>query len=657
MELEIIKGVGKKTVSLLNNLNIYNVNDLVEDYPFRYDIIRFGTLNDTINEYGYIECEIVTYPKSVMIRRNFSKLSFDASIGDDFIHVNIFNRPFLKQTLKLNDTVVLYGKYDKLKNTFLASNIFFDKKNNTIEPIYHLTEGVTENLMRKLISSALSMPIEVIDYIPDSINKKYKLIDKKEALNKIHKPQTINDVKQAKLKLIYEEFFKFMFKVNYLKIKEKKANGIQRKLDEKTSSKYFDLLPFTMTEDQLKACKEIYDDMSSETRMNRLVLGDVGSGKTVVAAYAIYLNYLSKHQTAFMAPTEILAIQHYKSLTKLFKGTKMNIELLTGHMTKKEKNNIYDRLKNHDIDLVIGTHALISEEVTFDNLGLVITDEQHRFGVLQRNNLENKGTRPDVLYLSATPIPRTYALTIYGDTDISIIKTKPKGRKEIITKVVKEKDIKYAYNIIQEELNNDHQVFVVSPLIDNPESELTSVNELKGVLDKEFPNYTIGIIHGKLKQEEKDIIMNEFLNNKIQILISTTVIEVGIDIPNSTIMMIYNAERFGLATLHQLRGRVGRNDLQSYCLLVSNKDNQRLKVMEESNDGFYITEKDFEMRREGDLFGTVQSGDMVFKIGDIRENIKILMQCKIDSEEFITSNEYKEYDIYQQIINEISFLN
>ena len=393
--------------------------------------------------------------------------------------------------------------------------------------------------------------------------------------------------------------------------------------------------------------------------MNRLILGDVGSGKTIVATYAIYLNFLSGYQSALMAPTEILAEQHFKSISKILEIFNIKTALLTGSMKKREKDKVIEELKNGDINLIIGTHALISDGVLFKNLGLVVTDEQHRFGVGQRNTLRDKGITPDVLYLSATPIPRTYALTIYGDLDISIIKTKPLGRKEIITKVETESNIKKVLYKMLEELKNNHQVYVVSPLIENnDESDLKSVLDLKEKLNIAFQNkVSIGILHGKLKQSEKDKIMESFKNGDIKILISTTVIEVGIDVPNSTMMVIYNAERFGLATLHQLRGRVGRNNLQSFCYLISNKEVERLKVLENSNDGFYISEKDFEMRGSGDLFGIRQSGDILFKIADLKEDYEILLQSKKDSEEYLESNLYKENEYYKNLLSNISFIN
>ena len=655
MELENIKGIGPKMRETLANLNINSIQDLLEYYPYRYNFIVYKNINELESEPGYLKCHVLTDAKAFYIKKNFNKLTFLAEAYNIDFNVVIFNRAYLKNNIKINKELILLGKYDRLKNTFTASDIKFNLPNNTIEPIYHLTQGISSNAISKLIKEAININETYIDRIPELYNEKYKFISKYDAIKDIHFPSSINEVKQAKLKLIYEEFFKFMFKINYLKITEKKALGIKR--DIKDDSLFFQLLPFKFTVDQEKTIQEIKKDMTSDSRMNRLILGDVGSGKTSVAAYAIYINYLSGYQTAFMAPTEILAVQHYKSLNKLFKGTDITTELLTGHMTKKEKEAVYGRLKSGEINLLIGTHALINDNVLFNNLGLVITDEQHRFGVLQRNTLENKGVRPDVLYLSATPIPRTYALTIYGDTDVSIIKTKPVGRKEIITKVYKEKDIKEVLGKVFEEIKNNHQVFVVSPLIENEESDLNSVTILKDKLSTAFKDSSIEIIHGKMKQQEKDAIMNNFVNQKIDILISTTVIEVGIDVPNATVMIIYNAERFGLATLHQLRGRVGRGESQSYCFLISDYDNKRLKVMEESNDGFYITEKDFEQRREGDLFGTKQSGDMVFKIADIKRDYQILLQTQKDSEEYIKSENYKDNKYYLQVIDDLKFLN
>lgn len=659
MNINELKGVGVTLEKKLNNLGINSINDLLEYYPYKYNIINIVSINAVNdNENCTVKVTIVDTPRVGYIKKNFNRLSFRGISENTILNVTIFNRAFLKNNLTMGKEVVLVGKYNKLKNTFTASDIKFNLENNTIEPIYHLVEGIKNSNIIKLMDEALKHN-EVIDTIPRNYQEKYKFISKEDAIRFIHKPTSAQEIKNATLRLKYEELFNFMFKINYLKKMNNKAIGIKRNVEENSKDNFIKELPFELTKDQITAIGDIYKDLTSEYRMNRLILGDVGSGKTIVATYAIYLNYLSHYQSALMAPTEILAEQHYKSLSKILSKFNITTELLTGSMKKKEKEKVIERLRNGEIDLIIGTHALISEGVEFKNLGLVVTDEQHRFGVGQRNTLRDKGITPDVLYLSATPIPRTYALTIYGDLDISIIKTKPNGRKEIITKVETEDNIKNVLYKMLEELKNNHQIYVVSPLIENSEeSELKSVNDLKEKLALAFQNkIPIGILHGKLKQKEKDEIMNDYKNGNIKILISTTVIEVGIDVPASTMMVIYNAERFGLATLHQLRGRVGRNDLQSYCYLISNKEIERLKVLEESNDGFYISEKDFQMRGSGDLFGIKQSGDMSFKIADLKNDYQILLQAQKDSLEYLNSNEYLESEYYKNLIDGISFIN
>ena len=389
--------------------------------------------------------------------------------------------------------------------------------------------------------------------------------------------------------------------------------------------------------------------------MNRLLQGDVGSGKTIVAFLAIYANYLAGYQSALMVPTEILAVQHFNNMNNLLKNTGLRISLLTGSTPKKEKEKILFSLAQNDIDVVIGTHSLIQEEVEYFNLGLVITDEQHRFGVNQRANLQNKGKRPDTLYMSATPIPRTYALTIFGDMDVSTIKTRPKGRKKIHTVLKSEQEMKEVLAMMYEELKADHQIYVIAPLIEESEtSDLTNVNELRDKLTVAFGSkYKIGLVHGKMATVIKDKVMDDFLLNKCQILISTTVIEVGVDVPNATMMVIFDANRFGLSTLHQLRGRVGRNDLQSQCILISNHDTERLHIMEKTSDGFEISEEDFKLRGHGDLFGTKQSGDMAFKIADIKNDYSILLKAKEDSYNYLLKKAEEEKLLKQKIIDSI----
>ena len=660
MNIESIKGIGSSTTKKLNSLGIYTINDLQEFYPFRYNINHIINLADAKeDEVCMVNASVLEIPRVQYIKRNFNRLNFRAMCDGNIINVVIFNRAFLKQNLTVNKNIVLVGKYNKLKSLFTASDIRFNVVDNTIEPVYHLVNGLKNSVIIKSVEEALKYSVNN-DLVPEYYVNKYKFINKEEALRYIHKPLSIEEIKLSKVRLKYEELFNFMFKINYLSKINKKVKGISREVSLNSIQDFQDNLEFSLTPDQASTINEIYNDLTSDKRMNRLVLGDVGSGKTIVATYAIYLNFLAGYQSALMAPTEILAEQHYKSVSKVLDKFNIKVALLTGSMKKKEKKEVLDKLKNGEINLLIGTHALISDNVKFNNLTLVVTDEQHRFGVGQRNTLSDKGITPDVLYLSATPIPRTYALTIYGDLDISMIKTKPKGRKEIITKVVKEDNIKDVLYKMLEELKNNHQIYVVSPLIENEneESNLKSVIDLKEKLDLAFQNkISTQILHGKLKQKDKDEIMNNFKLGNTKILISTTVIEVGIDVPNSTMMVIYNAERFGLATLHQLRGRVGRGEHQSYCYLICNKEIERLKVLEESNDGFYISEKDFQMRGGGDLFGFKQSGEVPFKIANLKDDYQILLQAKVDSLEYIENNLYQDNNYYKEIIDKISFIN
>ena len=666
MDINLVKGVGSKAFEYLSKLDLYKVEDLILYYPYRYNFIKVIPLTEALeDETVTIKGIVDTEPRVSYINKSLNKMTFRINSGGYLVNVTIFNRNFYKNNLKLGRLINLIGKYDRQKNTFTASDIKFEIiRNFKIEPVYHLVKGLTSKGLSKLIDECFNMPIDIDDFIPHYLVDKYEFMNKLQAAYNLHFPEDISTLKKARLRAIYEELFIFMFKMNYLKHKYDLNNqGLNRQVEKSKVDDFISSLPFTLTPDQLTAVSDIYNDLLSPKRMNRLILGDVGSGKTCVASIGMYINYLSGYQSSLMAPTEILARQHYASITDTFKNTNIKVGLLVGSMKKSEKNKVYQELAEGNIDILIGTHALISDGVKFNNLGLVITDEQHRFGVNQRSNLQNKGLMSDVLYLSATPIPRTYALTIYGDMDTSIIKTKPNGRKEIITKVVKEKDLKEVLYHMLEEIKQGHQIYVVAPLIEdeNGESNLNDVVKLKEKFNIAFNNsIRVEILHGKMKNADKDAIMEDYKNGKIKVLISTTVIEVGVDVKNSTMMVIFNAERFGLSTLHQLRGRVGRNSVQSYCYLISNMDVPRLKVMEESNDGFYISEKDFELRGEGDLFGTKQSGDMVFKLADIRRDYKILLQCKKDANEFITNNLVDNFNLYpefRKIIKELEFID
>lgn len=640
-ELETIEGIGPKTKELLNKIKIYTVEDLLNYYPYRYDIIKRSDLSnlsdgDKIIIDGIVEGQ----PTIIYINKSLKKMIFRIGTKTMILNVTLYNRAHLYSDLKSGKEVTIIGKYNKLKNTVIVSDIRFGllPPSAKIEPIYYTTEGLTVKQISKFEAIALENDYDVIDLVPRYIEEKYNLMNKKSAIKNIHVPEDILLLKKARQRIKYEELFMYVLKINYLKNKINNDNlAIKRNIDKDKLDKFIKSLPFELTLDQDKAVNDIINDLSIKKRMNRLLQGDVGSGKTVIALIAVYANYLSKYQSALMAPTEILAVQHYEEAKKIFSKYKLNIALLTSSTSNKDKKTIYEELENGKIDLIIGTQALIQENVKYKKLGLVITDEQHRFGVNQRDTFKSKGISPDVLSMSATPIPRTYALTIYGDTDVSSIKSKPKGRKKIITVFKKEKDITDVLEMMKKELELNHQIYVVAPMIDTEsDSEKESVYDLEEKMNKAFGKISkIGIIHGKLDPKDKDKVMKDFEKNKINILISTTVIEVGVNVPNASMIVIFNANMFGLSTLHQLRGRVGRGDTQSYCVLVAKESEERLRFLENTSDGFEISEYDFQIRGEGDLFGTRQSGELGLKMANIKRDFKMLLKAKEDADEFI----------------------
>ena len=658
MNLQDINLISLQNLKYLEKYNITTSKDLLEFYPYRYQVLNPSSLESkddllTVNA-KIVSTSIITYLKSKL-----NVLRFKAIVNNQIINVSIFNRGFLKKNLTIDKEVILIGKYNNKLNSFTASEIKMGRLNNTqIIPLYHNVKGIKNNTLEKYIKYLLENTT-IVDELPSYLKEKYHLCSLQEAYQYIHFPKNKEELKEAQRRLIFEELFEFMLKMMFLKELNQTGKGVSKEFDENKVEKFLKDLPFTLTEDQQSAIKAGLHDLKDKKRMNRLLLGDVGSGKTIVATVLLYANFLSGYQGVFMAPTEILATQHFFNTHALFQACNVQVDLLVGSMSKKEKENILQRIKNKEIDILIGTHAVLNENLHFANLGLVVTDEQHRFGVCQRENLQNKGDYPDMLFMSATPIPRTYALTLYGDMDTSIIKQKPHGRKDIITKVVLEKDLKEVLLNTLEEIKNGHQVYVVAPMIDeNDENNLKNVYLLKEKFSLAYhEKVPIGILHGKMKKEEKNEVMNAFKNNQIKILISTTVVEVGVDVSNATVMIIFNAERFGLATLHQLRGRVGRSALQSYCYLICNEKKERLMVLEESNDGFYISEKDFEFRGEGDLFGIKQSGDMAFKIADLKRDYHILLVAKKEAEYFLQNKLYTQRQHYEKIIHKIDFTN
>lgn len=659
--VEEVKGIGPKTVALLKKIDINTVEDLVTHYPFRYDILKRTDLKTVPDgEKVVIDGKVESVPILLRFRGGLNKLNFRLVSSSGVVGVSIFNRAFLKPSLLIGTNVIVLGKFDRTKNVVTASDIKFGLLTNQekIEPVYHSTTGLTNKNLSTYINQALMQyGSEVPDYIPTYICDKYHFSNKKTALNILHNPPSIEKLKEAQIRLKYEELFAFMFKINYLREQnhQEKA-GLARDIQKDDVQKFIDTLPFSLTGDQLKTVWEVVDDLNASKRMNRIIQGDVGSGKTIVSIIAMYANYLSGYQSALMAPTEILAKQHYDNVCNILKDTGIRVVLLTGSMTKKEKQVIYDQLESGEAFIAVGTHALIQDDVHYQNLGLVITDEQHRFGVNQRANLKNKGLRPDVLYMSATPIPRTYALTLYGDMDVSIIKEMPKGRKPVKTYVKSESEIKDVLTMMLEELKKGHQIYVIAPLIEESDnSDLTTVNELRDKFTLAFgSHFKIGLVHGKMGALQKETIMKEFQQNHIHILISTTVIEVGVDVPNATMMVIFDANRFGLSTLHQLRGRVGRGDAESTCVLISNSDTKRLQIMEETSDGFVIAEEDFKLRGHGDLFGTKQSGDMAFKIANVKSDYKILVQARDDSHEYLLNKDFDTEPLKQKLLSEIN---
>lgn len=634
MELDGIKGIGPKTKQILNRIGIYQVEDFVSYYPYRYEVIKRSDVktleqDDTIIIDGMIE----TLPIVSFFGKHKNRMSFYLAGNGYRFGVTIFNRAYLKNKLSVSTMVTVIGKFDKLHNRILATDIRFGAlKGTQIERVYHLTDGITRKALNQYIDIALSMPYKVIDYIPEYFQKKYQFLNKEESIVEIHHPTKKENLNKARARMIYEELFMYMLKVNQMKKMRKKSVGIAKQIDEDKLQSFLDDLPFSLTLDQQNSINDIKQDMISPYQMNRLLQGDVGSGKTIVGIAAIYANYLSGYQSAFMAPTEILANQHYETLQKLFQSLDIQVALLTGKMKAKERKEVLGKLQSGEIDVIVGTHALVSDDVVYANLGLVITDEQHRFGVRTRTGLTNKGTIPDILSMSATPIPRTYALTLYGDMDVSSIKTMPSGRKPIITTIRKEKEIRDVLEAMWEQLEKGHQIYVIAPLIEDEEEMRNDTEKLYQNMQKAFgKKYQIGVLHGRMKAIEKEQVMEQFSSNQIQILISTTVVEVGVDVKNATMMVIFNAEQFGLATIHQLRGRVGRNDLQSYCILISNKNIERLEILTKTTDGFVISEEDFKMRGSGDIFGERQSGDLIFKVADLRRDFKILQLASTDS--------------------------
>ena len=638
-DVKFVKGVGPNRVKLLNKINIYNLEDLITYYPREYeDRSKPKKIADTENgEECLIEGIVTSHIKEIRTHRK-NMIIYKLIVRDDTDSCELvwYNQSYLKKMFRIGETYKFFGRINKrIGQTEMVSPVYDLEGNNKntgrIIPIYPLTYSLSQNTLRHIIEEGLKQAKDKIaETLPEYILEEYKLMKLKNAMQSIHFPKELKDFGEARNRLAFEELLTMQLLLLNLKNKYKNTEkGI--KFDSKVKmSDVINDLPFKLTKAQTRVLEEIDSDMESDKAMNRLLQGDVGSGKTIVSIIAAYKAVKSGYQMAMMAPTSILASQHLENFKNVLEKYDIKCELLLGNTTKKKKEDILSRLKNGEIDIIIGTHSLLEENVIFKNLGLVVTDEQHRFGVRQRSTIVSKGKNPDVLVMTATPIPRTLALILYGDLDISIIDELPPNRKKIDTFAVRKSLEERVNNFVKKQIDEGRQAYIVCPLVEESEEiEAKSVEELTEKYKNEvFKEYKVECLHGKMKPKEKEEIMQRFKEGKIDILISTTVIEVGVDVPNSNIMVIENAERFGLAQLHQLRGRVGRGEYQSYCILKYQGNSElirkRMQVMQETNDGFIISEKDLELRGSGEFFGTKQHGIPEFKVANLFEDMKLL---------------------------------
>ena len=637
--IRCIKGVGEKAEQCFHKMNIFHIADLLEHYPRAYDEFRPIQSIDSVEEGMTVAVEGSLLARPQMKTRGSLKiLTVMLQDRSGSLPVTWFNMPFLRNQLRVGVRYILRGKIERkngrlqLQQPKIYKKEEFYRQVGKLRPIYPLTAGLTNNAVIKALENALKESEDLQEYLPGEVRKRQHLIEYKKALHQIHFPANKKEMLEARRRLVFDELFLYSLALAYIK----KAGRTESPyvIEEKEQAVTFrESLPFALTDAQQRAYEEILTDMKSGYAMNRLLQGDVGSGKTIVAVLALYQAVLNGGQGAFMVPTEVLANQHYRSLCGWLEPLGVRVGLLTGSMTAKEKRDGRERIALGMWDIVVGTHAIIQDNVVFSELALVITDEQHRFGVKQRESLFQKGHEPHVLAMSATPIPRTLALILYGDMDLSVIDERPADRLPIKNCVVGTGYRPNAYHFMKNQINEGHQVYIICPMVEESEEmELENVTIYTEELIGIFPGSVhIEGLHGKMRAAEKDDIMERFSSGEIDILVSTTVIEVGIDVPNATVMMIENAERFGLAQLHQLRGRVGRGKAQSYCILMTGQESkesmERLNVLAGSNDGFVIAREDLKLRGQGDLFGIRQSGDQIFTLADIFEDAEILKEA------------------------------
>lgn len=653
-----VKGIGTEAQTLLADLNIYTIEDLLMYFPFRYDDNRIRDLAEVgHDERVSVQGIIISEPLLNFFGRKKSRLTIKVMVENYVISAVFFNQAYIKNKIKMNDTITITGKWNRHRQQITVSSYHLGSTNHStsvdFQPVYSVRGKLTVKALKRFIRLAFEQFGQYIeDPLPLYMLKQYRLYSLREAIRSLHFPKDAMDIKQGRRRIVYEEFLLFQLKMQALrKFERENQKGSIITYNNALLKRFIASLPYALTNAQKRVINEILIDIKSPYRMNRLLQGDVGSGKTVVAAVILYAAVTAGYQGALMVPTEILAEQHAESLQNMFANVGVRVALLTGSTKKKERTEILQGLQDGTVSIVIGTHALIQDDVNFHKLGLVITDEQHRFGVEQRRILREKGEYPNTLFMTATPIPRTLAITVFGEMDVSIIDEMPQGRKEILTYWVKPNMLDRVLAMMEKELREGRQAYVICPLIEESDKlDVQNAIDVHAQLSHYFQNrFQVGLMHGRLTPEEKDTVMKLFSENKVQVLVSTTVVEVGVNVPNSTMMVIYDAERFGLAQLHQLRGRVGRGNHQSYCILLADPKSEvgkeRMKIMTETTDGFLLSEKDLELRGPGDFFGKKQSGLPEFKVADMVHDYRALETARQDAYRLIESTAFwKEPD-------------
>ncbi|WP_026692531.1 ATP-dependent DNA helicase RecG [Peribacillus kribbensis] len=664
LPITTVKGIGEETARALNEMNINNVMDLFLHFPYRYEDYRLRDLAEVQHdERVTVEGVIHSEPSLVYYGRKKSKLTIRLLVGRYLITCVFFNQPYLKKNLAISQPVTVTGKWDKHRQTITVSSYQTgqQQRDSQFEPVYAVKGDVTVKGLRRYLAAAFKeFGQDIKEILPENLIRDYKLLHRRDALRALHFPADERDLRHSRRRIVYEEFLLFQLKMQAIrKVQREQSKGLKQKYDIGKLKGFIDSLPFPLTDAQKRVVNEILTDLKSPYRMNRLLQGDVGSGKTVVSAIALFAANSAGFQGALMVPTEILAEQHAKSLEGMMEPHGIRTALLTSSIKGKKRREILGLLEAGQIDILIGTHALIQDEVNFQSLGLVITDEQHRFGVEQRRVLREKGASPDVLFMTATPIPRTLAITAFGEMDVSIIDEMPAGRKKIETYWTKHDTLDRVLGFVGKELRQGRQAYVICPLIEESEKlDLQNALDVHGTLTQYFQGrFHVGLMHGKLPAAEKEEVMRSFSTNDIQVLVSTTVVEVGVNVPNATVMVIYDAERFGLSQLHQLRGRVGRGSDQSYCVLIADPKNEvgkeRMKIMSETNDGFVLSEKDLELRGPGDFFGKKQSGVPEFKMADMVHDYRALEVARSDAAALVNSDVFWKDPEYAPLRNHL----